>query len=248
MNKIITTITYTIVSVILVSCNNAQKIDETVSEAAISSDETNKTFILTESGVDILQFEKPFERHPNNAAVYDSFEYNSEREYYTLFKKGVEIGYAVGSDNLYCLMIKTPNVVTCNGIHIGMTVRECLSKDSVLAETSVNDFFDDLPTLFISYKNMFFVNSKGFSQSGLEKWNQMIETAKRQIRESGQGENYFYEGASAILSATDFQADDTIEFIEAYWGTEPFYVYGQACEYNNTDPDVLKKEKAKCWY
>lgn len=246
MNKIITTITYTIVSVILVSCNNAQKIDETVSETAISSDETNKTFILTKSGVDILQFEKSFEKHPGNAAVYDSFAYNSHDEYYTLFKKGVEIGYAVGSDNLNCLMIKTPNVVTCNGIHIGMTVRECISKDSVRAEAYVSEFFDDVPVLLISYKNMIFRNSKGFSRSGLEKWNQMIESAKRQIRERGQGGMYFYEGDSAILSATDFQADDTIWLIEAYWGTDPFN--GQACEYNNTDPDVLKKEKAKCWY
>ena len=49
MNKIITTITYTILSVIFMCCNNVQKIDETVSETAISSDETNKTFILTES-------------------------------------------------------------------------------------------------------------------------------------------------------------------------------------------------------
>lgn len=197
--------------------------------------------------MDILQFEKPFEKHPGNAAVYDSFAYNSHDEYYTLFKKGVKIGYAlVSSDYLTGLIFKTSNVVTSNGIHIGMTVRECLSKDSVRAAADVSEFFDDVPVLLISYKNMFFRNSKGFSKSGLEKWNQMIESAKRQIRESGQGGSYFYEGASTILSAKDFQSDDTIEYIEAYWGMDPFN--GQACEYNNTDPDVLKKEKAKCWY
>ena len=172
-------------------------------------------FFLTKNGFDILQLNKPLVKDIPMDAVYDSVAI-SEDDYYVLYKHGKEVA----------------NIVTDNGIHVGMTMRECVSKKGV--ESIIGyDYSWEIPCLWTIYNTIGIENSMKFSDEGLAKWDRMLQEVKK-AHESGNHAN-----CSIIVEPSDFQAEDTICCLQIIYCSElsPYNI----CKLNGTDSELIEE-------
>lgn len=195
-------------------------------------------YFLTNNGVDILQLNRPLVKDFPMDAVYDSVSISKD-EYYVLYKHGKVVAYASlingVVDHIY---IVSPNIVTDNGIHVGMTMRECVSKKGV--ESIIGyDYSWEKPCLWTIYDTIGIENSMKFSDEGLAKWNRMLQEVKK-AHESGNDAN-----CSIILEPSDFQAEDTVSSLQIILCSE--LSPSNTCELNGTDPELIE-ELRKMYY
>ncbi|MCR4828798.1 MAG: hypothetical protein K5864_04970 [Bacteroidales bacterium] len=186
-------------------------------------------YLLTENGVDILQLNKPLIMNPQKNSVYDSVKKNGD--WYELFKEGKIIAYVGVYDVVTRIYIVGQNIVTKNGIHVGMKMRDCLELKDVTCSIGYNYEFGE-PYICTWYKTMAIENAMRFSDEGFAKWNRMIEEVKK-THLRGEISDYSIE-----LKPTDFQIKDSVRSIQLCWCSSP-YPFG-ICELNGTDPNALE--------
>ena len=117
-----------------------------------------KTYILTDKGVDVLVFDQKLQLQPPAGSVYDRAVKTSVNDYnvvfYDLKKNGKKIGQAsVSEGKVAGLYIDAKNVQLDNGIKVGDRLSDVLEKPGVTAKMWYN-FMDGFCEITISYNGI----------------------------------------------------------------------------------------------
>ncbi len=144
-----------------------------------------KTYILTEKGVDVLVYEKQLKMQPPTGSVYDQAVKKYVDDYgstvYTLKRKGKEIGIAaVDGGVVTAFYFSTPDVQTDNGIHPGTLVVEALKKDGVTAIMMYDDMYGEY-IIDIDYGsiNLITLGTTDLSANGVKKLTDLEKRTKK---------------------------------------------------------------------
>lgn len=137
--------------------------------------QNEKTYTLTEKGVDILVYGQRLKTQTPAGSLYDQAVKKYTNDYgvpvYSLKKNGKVIGTAAVSEGkVVGFYFYAPNVQTDNGIHPGTLVVDALKKKGVSATMSFDDMEGDY-TIEVYYGNILLIRlvTTDLSANGVKK-------------------------------------------------------------------------------